>query len=413
MVLTEAPRTPTPGSSSLTITNINSMSMNEKLKAWREKVKQDKENRTNNKPVSASKPRPKTPLPKHGMSVPERTTFAYKSANRKLERRKAASNTPSSSASKVSGLAGFSQLKNLSIKANETSTKKKQPKSISASRSLSSSFSKAKSAPPPAPTPSPAAAPVAGTPVTSKLSAISLLRSIKKHSEKKAVAPPPPTPIPPVPPVELVEKETEDVINELNRSVDSVDEDDLPPTSLDSIDSSDSYTTPMKSQEEEVEQKPVEQTEEQQEVEVEVEEEEVEVEEEEEKKEEAEEFIEPSSPYPADDERTPERRSKDYCAVMFHLEVKKQEDKEKAQTILQMEQRMTKEIAILTMRHEAEIEEMRSESAETEQMVTALTTQLKTGLTIAIAKNKALEEELKEAKEAKRQLEEAISKGGL
>ena len=66
----------------------------------------------------------------------------------------------------------------------------------------------------------------------------------------------------------------------------------------------------MKSQEEEVEQKPVEQTEEQQEVEVEVEEEEVEVEEEEEKKEEAEEFIEPSSPYPADDERTPERRSK-------------------------------------------------------------------------------------------------------
>ena len=44
---------------------------------------------------------------------------------------------------------------------------------------------------------------------------------------------------------------------------------------------------------------------------------------------------------------------------------------------------------------------MRSESAETEQMVTALTTQLKTGLTIAIAKNKALEEELKEAKEVR------------
>ena len=34
-------------------------------------------------------------------------------------------------------------------------------------------------------------------------------------------------------------------------------------------------------------------------------------------------------------------------------------------------------------------------------MVTALTTQLKTGLTIAIAKNKALEEELKEAKEVR------------
>jgi hypothetical protein len=94
MVLKEAPRTPTPGDNSLTIPSINNMSMSDKLKAWREREKRrkdDKENRMNSSNPGMvekeTKPRPKTPLPKGGMNLPKKTTFAYKSANRKLERK--------------------------------------------------------------------------------------------------------------------------------------------------------------------------------------------------------------------------------------------------------------------------------------------------------------------------------------
>ena len=176
--------------------------------------------------------------------------------------------------------------------------------------------------------------------------------------------------------------------------------------------------------------------------------EEEEQEEEEEEKEELEEHKEPlspSSPYPADDEKTPVRRKKvkvqeedeltvsgnaatseevarlsniamryreEHKAVRFLAEVLKQENQEKSAKLIHMEERMKKEVTRIVLRHEQEVEHMRQEYAETEQMITSLTTSLKMGLQQAIDKNKALQAELDEERKARQELEEAISKSG-
>jgi len=120
--------------------NTKTLTMEAKLAAWRLSQKkkmetagermEDKENRnvpSNTMRLSTAmagsnptKPRPKTPLPKMGMGLPKKTTFAYKTANREMQRRRSRGKESSSlgagatpTTSGVATVTGFARLKNL------------------------------------------------------------------------------------------------------------------------------------------------------------------------------------------------------------------------------------------------------------------------------------------------------------
>ena len=103
------------------------------------------------------------------------------------------------------------------------------------------------------------------------------------------------------------------------------------------------------------------------------------------------------------------RYREEHEALRFFADVLKQENKEKATKVQEAELRGQRNLLVLRKNHEQQIEQMRLEYSETEKVITALTGQLKAGLSQAIAKNKALEQELADEREARKILEEAIA----
>ncbi|GMH49032.1 hypothetical protein TL16_g00427 [Triparma laevis f. inornata] len=102
-----------------------------------------------------------------------------------------------------------------------------------------------------------------------------------------------------------------------------------------------------------------------------------------------------------------EKYQEEHKAVSFYNEILKQQVNEKELEIENLESKLNSDIALVKHHYEDQIDIMKQEQAETEQMVQTLMTQLKTGMIQAIAQTKAEQEKNAELEARIKELEEA------